>query len=311
MIIHSVSFSRGIPFFSHPKLVVDANDGKGSCYLHSVSSELISLLNTRLHHFSVATTEDFAKLQALLHDVPSDVHHAVELAVFNAFPENWNFFSPAKNLPRPVSFVYRKATSIRSFFVLSTDSADFSKSVLANELVCHNMEKKNLAADVSDAVALETLQDAIREVQFHFPFTLRIGADFSGASFSIEQLYELVQKYHLLYIQDPFPTANTKDYQELFQLLGGDCFIVSSSQELSGTLFNSVLLPAQPISAFSKQVATLKEQELNILVPGQPGIAALLVALEVPLLLIDPKAKETKYLVREFEKLHALILEQK
>ncbi len=315
MQIHSVSFSRGFLFFTSPHLKVETSEGVGTCYLRSVAPDVLDVLNKRLQGFVFETKEDFQKLFDLVGEVDVTVYLALEAAILDIFPGKLSLFGSAKSMPRPITSVLKKSSGIPEFFVLSLEANDFSKAVLANELVVHHFQKRKFIADVPDDLVFQALQEILNEVHLHFDFPLHLGVRLTGCSFSEKTVVDLVKKHSLVYILDPLPFSDKEGYQRLVSTLTNDCFLGVSAvtyfnpltpesfvSVMEPQLVNSVLLSWKPYVQMAPLL--LAARELNTFVEGRVGIAPFVVGLGIPMIHLSLEhKKEYHAIVSSFEKI--------
>ena len=186
---------------------------------------------------------------------------ALEFAMLNCFKQPWKFINPeAKQLPRPLGNVIgggahvKAGTDFQEFLLTSFNANDFSKSVDANNLI-YKLVKKRLgfffnkktdegawAPNLTESEVLNILSEITRAVSKKTDIDVKIGLDVAASNIykdkkyvyknktltrdeQIEYITELVEQYHLVYVEDPLEENDFKGFNELTKRLKSRCFI--------------------------------------------------------------------------------------
>jgi len=168
-----------------------------------------------------------------------------------------------------------RAPDIQEFLVLPYGAESFSEAAAANtqihKRIGERLKKKDKffgggrsdegawIANIGDLEALEVLADACEEVSNELGFECCLGVDVAASSIwdtkkktyvyksdekrrdsgeQLEFVFGLIEKYHLVYVEDPFHEEDFKGFAELTKkvkncLICGDDLFVTNSERLS------------------------------------------------------------------------------
>jgi enolase len=167
------------------------------------------------------------------------------------------------SLPLPIGNVIgggahaEDATEIQEFLVVATGASGPTEAVFANAAIHHELkallkrEGKSCgkgdegawAPRITDAEAFELLSEAVGVVSDNLDLTIRIGLDVAASQFWLEggtyryrdrvrsteeqiaYICELVDRYDLLYVEDPLHEEDFAGFAELTSQVGERCLI--------------------------------------------------------------------------------------
>ena len=232
-----------------------------------------------------------------------------------------------------------RATDIQEFLTLPLGADSFSAAVEANAMV-HRKLKKILgeldatftggkgdegawAPNISNDEALEAISSACREVSEELGFECRVGVDVAASSLwdsernvyvyerdgverdpgeQIEYILNLIEKYNLVYVEDPLHEDDFEGFKELTSksrgclICGDDLFVTNVNRLQRGILIhagNAIIIKMNQIGTLTDTWKTTQLAQENGYVPvvshrsGETEashIAHLAVALNAPII---------------------------
>jgi len=206
-----------------------------------------------------------------------------------------------------------KSPDIQEFLVLSYGAETFSEAATGNIQVHKRIgeilgKKDRLfgggksdegawVANIGDEEAFEILADACKEVGDELGFDCGMGIDVASSSLwngksktynyqrekkkrdsgeQLEFILDLVKKYHLTYVEDPFHEEDFKSFAELTTkakdcLISGDDLFTTNSERLSRGIkahaANAIIIKANQIGTLSDAWETVEMAKKNGYVP--------------------------------------------
>lgn len=246
---------------------------------------------------------------------------------------------------------------IQEFLLLSLTAGSFNDTVSANERA-YNLVRKYLrkldskfnyettdegawAPNITNTQALDLLKKITSKVSNEFGFKLRFGLDVAASSFFDGKNYVyknpdkkmtskehfdficgLIEKYNLLYIEDPFHEEDFKSFAKLNKKYGKKCMIVGDDLTTTNLIrlkkaikekaINAIILKPNQIGSlieFDKVARLAKEKKLYCIVSHRSGetldasISHLAVAYGAPLLKCGIFGKEREAKLQEVKKI--------
>jgi len=250
---------------------------------------------------------------------------------------------------------------IQEFLLLSLTASSFNDAVSANERA-YNLIRKQLrkldpkfnyemtdegawAPNITNIQALDLLKKVVNKVSDEFGFKLRIGVDVAASSFFDGKNYvyknpaqklspkehfdfisNIIEKYNLLYVEDPFHEEDFKSFAKLTKKYGKKCMIVGDDltttnlvrlkKAIKEKAINAIILKPNQIGSlleFDKVVKLAKEKKLHCIVSHRSGdtldtsISHLAVAYGAPLLKCGIYGKEREIKLQEVKKIEKQI----
>ncbi|MBU1246064.1 MAG: hypothetical protein KKH88_05035 [Nanoarchaeota archaeon] len=246
---------------------------------------------------------------------------------------------------------------IQEFLLLSLTTKNFSDAVSANERA-YSLTRKQLrkldtkfnyeidyeggwAPDITNFQALDLMKKITGKVSNEFGFKLRFGVDVAASSFfdgkdyvyknskkkvsskeHFDFICEIIEKYNLLYIEDPFHEEDFKSFAKLNKKYGKKCMIVGddltttnlirTKKAIKEKAINAIILKPNQIGSlieFDKVARLAKEKKLYCIVSHRAGdtmdtsISHLAVAYGAPLLKCGIYGKEREAKLQEVKKI--------
>jgi enolase len=202
-----------------------------------------------------------------------------------------------------------KSPDIQEFLVLSHGAESFLEAATANtqvhKRIGENLEKKDKlfgagksdegawVANIGNTEALEILAHACEEVSSELGFECGLGIDVASSSLwnsrnkayvyqrekkkrdsgeQLEFILDLIRKYHLVYVEDPFHEEDFESFAELTRrakncLISGDDLFATNPERLSrGTkthAANAIIIKVNQIGTLSDAWETIEMAERN------------------------------------------------
>ncbi len=198
-----------------------------------------------------------------LSKIGGNVIIALEFAILKclSYHKVWKFINKdAKQIPRPLGNCIGGGAHIKSenkpefqeFLLLSLNAFNFIEAVDANYKIWEkvgkllNKPKKTDEGAWSPELSNEKILDALtlitKEVSQEFGFDVRIGLDVAASNFfdgknyiyknkklnpqqQIDYILQLVNKYNLVYIEDPLEENDFKGFAKLTKALSHKCLV--------------------------------------------------------------------------------------
>lgn len=263
---------------------------------------------------------------------------ALEFAVLNCFEKPWHFLNKeAKSVPRSLGNCIgggkhaNNGTTFQEFLLISLDSKDMSKSIEANKEI-HKLVRKKFgffskvkkdyegawAPDMDEIEILELLGGIIRKVSQKYDFNIKIGIDVAANSLwdgknyvykdikrtkeeHIDYLISLVEKYNLVYLEDPVEENDSKGFKEISDrikqrcLVSGDDLVCSNPIELKKNIKNITAVICKPnqigsLVKFKELIELAKKNKITPVISHRAGetldttIADLAVGFGIPII---------------------------
>jgi enolase len=206
-----------------------------------------------------------------------------------------------------------KSPDIQEFLALPYGAETFLEAVSANVQVHRRigemLSKKDRlfnsgrsdegawVANVGNADAFDIMQEACEEVSSELGFACGMGIDLASSSLwsnkekeynysregkkrdsseQLEYVIELIKKYHLAYVEDPFHEEDFKSFAELTRktrncLVCGDDLFTTNSERLSRGVKmragNAVIIKVNQVGTLSDAIETIEMAHENMYVP--------------------------------------------
>ena len=200
-----------------------------------------------------------------------------------------------------------KAPDIQEFLALPSGAETFLEAVTANTQIHRKigdkLKKKSTSfsggksdegawiANIDSAEAFETIAKACEEVGNELGFECRFGIDVAASSFwkekeekyvyaregikrdtaeQLEYLLDLIEKYHLAYVEDPFHEEDFESFGELTRkarnclICGDDLFTTNSerlSQGLAQNAGNAIIIKVNQIGTLTDASETMEKAQ--------------------------------------------------
>lgn len=310
MIIQNVKLNKRL-FFSD-RVVITTDKNKIS-FEAEWNDGFVNEIDKKLRNFKIESGNDFITLREKFKDLNGEKYFLIENAIFKSIKNPWIFFNPAAfQVPRPVSVVYKKDTGIREYMVFSLNAKNFLVALDANRHVADRLKKKLENAENPDEKGiLIAVKEAADEEHGLIDFELRLGVVFdnykngkyiySGKSLSPEEQLDfvsnLVEKYNLVYAENPFFEGDLKMYKKLtdrFRKNGIICMNSKINDYTKGTdkkAFNGAVLKFENLASMKMDADNLREEKINIIVDGAEDAMDAAVGLGIPLVKITDDRK--------------------
>jgi len=206
-----------------------------------------------------------------------------------------------------------KSPDIQEFLVLPYGADDFVEAATANvqvhRKIGETLEKKDKlfaggksdegawVANIDDLEALETLSKVCEEVSGELGFECGMGLDVASSSLwngkrksyvytrerkkrnaseQLEFVLDLVEKYHLAYVEDPFHEEDYASFAELTKkaknclICGDDLFTTNAERLTSGIKkhsANSIIIKVNQVGTLTDALETIRLAKTNGYVP--------------------------------------------
>ena len=221
---------------------------------------------------------------------------ALEFAMLNCFKQPWKFLNPeAKNLPRPLGNVIgggahiKEGIDYQEFLLLSLNAKSVKDAVRANNEIYNSVRKRFglffnrrndegawAPKDLNETDILDILSGEARKFSKKNGFDVKIGIDvaanhlfngnyrYKGKELTreehIEYVIDLVERYNLIYIEDPVEENDAKGFKEITNkvkhrcLVSGDDFIATNPSLLKKykDSLNAVIVKPNQIGSLVK-----------------------------------------------------------
>jgi len=305
MIIKNVELNRRL-FFSDRVLI--NTDKKRISFEAEWSENLVNEISRKISNFRIESGNDFVMLRRILGNIDEKKYFVIENAIFKSIENQWRFFNPsAFQVPRPLSVVYKKNKGISEYIVFSLNAKNFLVALDANRHVADKLRKKLENAENPDEKdVLITLKEAADEEHGLIDFELRFGVTFNnyrngkyvynGKSLSSEEQFDfvcsLIEKYNLVYIENPFFEGDIKLYKKLtdrFRKKGIICMnskINDYTKGLNKRAFNGAVLKFENLANMKNDAENFTDGKINIIVEGADDAMDAAVGLGIPLVKI-------------------------
>ncbi len=310
MIIQNVKLNKRL-FFSD-RVVITTDKNKIS-FEAEWDDSFVNEIDKKLKNFKIESGNDFITLREKLKELNEEKYFLIENAIFKSIKNPWRFFnSAAFQVPRPVSVVYKKDTGIREYMVFSLNAKNFLVALDANRHVADRLKKKLENSENPDEKdILIAVKEAADEEHGLIDFELRLGVVFdnykngkyiySGKSLSPEEQLDfvsnLVEKYNLVYAENPFFEGDLKMYKKLtdrFRKKGIICMNSKINDYTKGAdkkAFNGAVLKFENLASMKMDADNLREEKINIIVDGAEDAMDAAVGLGIPLVKITDNKK--------------------
>ncbi|MEW6062864.1 MAG: enolase C-terminal domain-like protein [Nanoarchaeota archaeon] len=286
---------------------------------------------------------------------------AVELALLKAMADGcvWKFLNKdIRHIPRPLGNVVgggmhtkeKEKIEFQEFLVISLNAFNITEAIEANRMVWKLAKSEVKAKDVNDEGAwisklsaeeiLDKLNEIIKRVSKEFTFDLRLGVDiaashlFNGKKYiyrdkrlskkeQINYVCNLINKYNLIYVEDPFEESDFRSFSELTKKVKGRCMVcgddlICTNPELlrkaiKNKAINAVIIKPNQVGSILKTkevVEIAKKNKINIVMSHRSGetrdavLSHLAVGFDAPIIKcgVFGKERETKlYELRRIE----------
>jgi enolase len=206
-----------------------------------------------------------------------------------------------------------KSPDIQEFLVLPYGADDFVEAATANvqvhRKIGETLEKKDKlfaggksdegawVANIDDLEALETLSRVCEEVSGELGFECGMGLDVASSSLwngkrksyvytrerkkrnaseQLEFVLDLVEKYHLIYVEDPFHEEDYASFAELTKkakncLICGDDLFTTNAERLTNGIkkhsANSIIIKVNQVGTLTDALETIRLAKTNGYVP--------------------------------------------
>ncbi len=206
-----------------------------------------------------------------------------------------------------------KSPDIQEFLVLPQDAESFLEAASANvkvhQRVRETLEKKDKlfskgksdegawTAKVTNTEALEILADACEEVSSEVGFKCSVGVDIAASSLwktkkkkyiyqnegkergsgeQLEFIKQLIEKYHLAYVEDPFHEEDYESFAELTKktknclICGDDLFVTNSERLNHGAKMgaaNAIIIKVNQVGTLTDALETIENAKKAGYVP--------------------------------------------
>ncbi len=305
MIIKEVKLSSGFLFIKETLNII-TNEGKINLE-EKFDSKLVQELNIKLKDFEINSAEDFTKLKEKLKDLDNEKYLIIEKAIINNIKNFWSFFDPTiTQVPRPMCVVYEKEKGIKKFIVFSLNANNFDAVITSCRKVTDFLKKKDISK-LKDEDILMLIKEGIDKEHELVNFELRIGVvldNFENGNYiyngyeldenkQFEFVSKLIEKYSVVYVENPFNETNLEVYKKLNNKFKSICLICLNSkineysEGINKKCFNTLIAKYLNISSFKTEALFFKDQGLNTIVEQNPDIIDVVVGLGIPLIKIE------------------------
>ena len=302
MIINSVKLNKKLLFSDEVQIFTDTDK---ILIKEEWNENLVNELNKKLQNFKIKNADDFVELKKKLRELKEENYSALENAIFSNIKSPWKFFnSEAKQVPRPMAVVCTKNKGIKEFLIFSLNARNFVIALEANRHVADNVAKMlSKTKNSSEEDILITIKEAIDKEHELVDFEIRIGAVFDNyengkyvyenKNLTEEEQYKyvskLIDKYSLVYAENPFHTENLKSYEKLAENYRKKCMICINNENIKAEkkYFNTAIIKSKDIATLKASADYLKEKKFNIVYSGNSGFVDAVVGLNIQLIKIS------------------------
>lgn len=220
----------------------------------------------RYKNMEINSFEDFEKID-------EKIKNYIELAFLDSIERPWKFINKnSKQLPRPLSIVYKKEKGFSEFLLLSLDAKSILKSLWINKKIS---EKLKFDEDDDETILIK-IQDEIDKLKNLVDFDVRIGINVNGdgiykdgkyiysnksmdASEHYEFLVYLIDKYNLVYVENPFMAEDRESFGKFMKQTKHITLICGNT---NNGLVNNTFLIKNKINIKNK-VQEMKDLRIN------------------------------------------------
>jgi enolase len=220
---------------------------------------------------------------------------------------------PLGNVISGGKHTHGKSPDIQEFLALPFGAESFLEAAMANARIHKRigaiLKKKDKlfgggrsdegawVANIEDTEALETVADACEEISNELGFECGIGLDIAASTLwngkqnvyvyerdrekrdsgeQLEFILELIKKYHLVYVEDPFYEEDFKSFAELTKkakgcLICGDDLFVTNSERLDHGIrihaANAIIIKVNQVGTLTDAWETIRIGEKSGYVP--------------------------------------------
>ncbi len=210
--------------------------------------------------------EDFKKIDTKVRDY-------IELAFLDSIERPWKFINKdAKQLPRPLSVVYKKEKGFSEFLLLALDAKSILKSLWINKKI----NEKLKFDEEDDETILMKIQDEIDKIKNLVDFNVRIGINVNGdaiykdgkyvysnkvmnADEHYDFLVYLTESYNLVYVEDPFTSEDRESFGKFMKQVQNVTLVCGKT---NNGLVNNTFLIKNKINIENK-VKEIKELKIH------------------------------------------------
>ena len=326
MIIKEVKLSRGFPFFKE-EVFVFTNERKFSLD-EKWNKDLVEDLNSKLKNFKIKSSEDFSNLKNTLRNLGNEKYKILEKKISKNIKQFWKFFDPSvTQIPRPLYVVLEKNIGAREFVVFSLNAKDFdavfNSCKRIKDFINKNISDVNKSKEEDLLMLLKEAIDAEHEL---VNFELRVGVVFNNfdkgfynyvgtnlnPSEQLDFLSKLIEKYGVVYVENPFDEMDLSNYKKLTNKYKSLCLVCLNSKineynrGVSEGMFNTSLVKFNDIADFRSEVLHLKDNSINIIAEQSDFIDAV-VGLKISLVKLydnnigNSTAERLREIIKEIE----------
>ncbi len=287
---------------------------------------------------------------------------ALEFALLQTLSKGsiWSFFNPLTDkMPRPLGNCVgggkhvKNGTDIQEFLLLSLNADSFSSAALANKKIHKNLKKplkKHLlkekmtdegawAPDLNTEEILDILTKVVDDYNKKINFKVNIGLDIAADSLwdgkhyvykdrkltkkeQIKYVVELIEKYNLVYVEDPLEENDFSGFAELKKKVGHRCIICGDDliatniknleKAISKNSINGVIIKPNQIGSLIKMKEAIdlaKKEKIYPVISHRSGetedttISQLSVAFNLPVIKCGIYGKEREAKINELKKI--------
>lgn len=246
-------------------LIIQTEEGLGKVKFDS-KIDFKKYKNMEINFF-----EDFTKIDEKVRDY-------IQFAFLDSIERPWKFINKdSKQLPRPLSVIYRKEKGFSEFLLLSLDAKSILKSLWINKKIS---EKLKFDEDDDETILIK-IQNEIDKVKNLVDFDVRIGINVNGdgiykdgkyiysnkimdAGEHYDFLVYLTDKYNLVYVENPFMSEDKESYGKFMKQTKHTTLVCGNTN--NGLVNNSILI--KDMTNIKNKVQEMKELKINPIING-------------------------------------------
>jgi len=263
MIIKEIKLGKGL-LFKKEELIIISDSGKSGLKIKLDNLTFESLKKT-LEGKELNNIQDLQKISEQIIKIDPNLEKQILLGIINSSDTGWKLINTnIKNIPRPMSLIYKKDKGIKEFYLTSLNASNFDGVIAASRDVATLLEKKlsNLNKTLNDDELLGLIKEFVDKIFEDIEFELRICVNFSNYSNNkyiyndkeldekdqIDYVKNLIKIHDLFYIENPFYEGNLDSYKKLSENFRDKSLICLNSkineytEGVDKNCFNAVVL---------------------------------------------------------------------